>query len=52
MNELPPTPFDLPISRSSGRFESARLTQARVRQGLSKSDLAAAVEDSASAIGQ
>ncbi|MFS0735360.1 XRE family transcriptional regulator [Microbacterium sp. 1P10UB] len=44
--------FDLPSSRSPGRFEPARLTQARVRQGLSKSELAAAVEVSSAAIGQ
>lgn len=52
MSELPPTLFDLPSTRSSGRFEPARLTQARVRQGLSKSELAAAVEVSSAAIGQ
>lgn len=52
MSELPPTLFDLPSTRSSGRFEPARLTQARVRQGLSKTDLAAAVEVSSAAIGQ
>lgn len=52
MSELPPALFDLPNSRSSGRFEPARLTQARVRQGLSKSELAAAVDVSSAAIGQ
>lgn len=52
MSELPPTLFDLPSARSSGRFEPARLTQARVRQGMSKSELAAAVEVSSAAIGQ
>lgn len=52
MSELPPTLFDLPSTRSSGRFEPARLTQARVRQGLSKTELAAAVEVSSAAIGQ
>lgn len=52
MSELPPTLFDLPSSRSSGKFEPARLTQARVRQGLSKSELAAAVGVSSAAIGQ
>ncbi len=52
MSELPPTLFDLPSTRSSGRFEPARLTQARVRQGLSKSELAAAVDVSSAAIGQ
>lgn len=41
--------FDLP---GPGRFESARLTQARVRAGLSKSDLAGHVGVSAAAIGQ
>ncbi|GGS53746.1 helix-turn-helix domain-containing protein [Actinokineospora fastidiosa] len=35
-----------------GRFEPARLTQARVRLGLSKTDLAAQVGVSAAAIGQ
>ncbi|WP_270352064.1 XRE family transcriptional regulator [Microbacterium testaceum] len=52
MSELPPTLFDLPSARSSGRFEPARLTQARVRKGMSKSELAAAVEVSSAAIGQ
>lgn len=52
MSELPPTLFDLPSTRASGRFEPARLTQARVRRGLSKSELAAAVEVSSAAIGQ
>lgn len=52
MSELPPALFDLPNGRSSGRFEPARLTQARVRQGLSKSELAAAVDVSSAAIGQ
>ncbi|QCR42097.1 peptidase (plasmid) [Microbacterium sp. SGAir0570] len=52
MSELPPTLFDFPSSRSSGRFEPARLTQARARQGLSKSELAAAVGVSSAAIGQ
>ncbi|WP_292891649.1 XRE family transcriptional regulator [Microbacterium sp.] len=52
MSELPPALFDLPRGRSSGRFEPARLTQARVRQGLSKSELAVAVGVSSAAIGQ
>lgn len=45
--------FDLPGSdQAHGRFEPARLTQARVRRGLSKTDLAAEVGVSAAAIGQ
>lgn len=52
MREDPPALFDLSGSRSRGRFEPARLTQARVRQGLSKAELAAAVDVSAAAIGQ
>lgn len=47
MREIAPGLFDLP-----GRFEPARLTQARVRAGVSKSDLAAVVGVSAAAIGQ
>lgn len=43
--------FELPVSRS-GRFEPARLTQARSRLGLSKTDLAGKVGISAAAIGQ
>ena len=43
--------FDLPVS-GSGRFEPARPTQARVRLGVSKSDLAGEVGVSAAAIGQ
>lgn len=39
-------------SIESGRFEPARLTQARVRIGLSKTDLAREVGVSAAAIGQ
>jgi Zn-dependent peptidase ImmA (M78 family)/transcriptional regulator with XRE-family HTH domain len=46
-----PSLFDLP-STTSGRFEPARLTQARVRLGMSKTELAAAVGVSAAAIGQ
>lgn len=43
--------FDLPTP-APGRFEPARLTQARVRVGKSKTDLAAEVGVSAAAIGQ
>lgn len=43
--------FELPTS-GPGRFESARLTQARVRRGVSKSELAGEVGVSAAAIGQ
>ena len=43
--------FDLP-TEGSGRFEPARLTQARTRLGVSKTDLAARVRVSAAAIGQ
>lgn len=43
--------FELP-TRRSGRFEPARLTQARARLGISKADLASSVGVSASAIGQ
>lgn len=43
--------FDLP-AEGSGRFEPARLTQARTRLGVSKTDLAARVRVSAAAIGQ
>ncbi|MFE5291839.1 XRE family transcriptional regulator [Isoptericola sp. NPDC056618] len=46
-----PRLFDLP-SATSGRFEPARLTQARVRLGLSKTELAGEVGVSANAIGQ
>lgn len=52
MSEVPPTLFNLLGERTSGRFEPARLTQARVRQGLSKAELATAVQVSAAAIGQ
>lgn len=45
--------FDLPhTDRPHGRFEPARLTQARVRRGLSKTDLAAEIGVSAAAVGQ
>lgn len=45
--------FDLPGSgQTAGRFEPARLTQARVRVGVSKTDLASDIGVSAAAIGQ
>ncbi|SDB94909.1 Zn-dependent peptidase ImmA, M78 family [Raineyella antarctica] len=53
MREDTPTLFDLSTTgRGQGRFEPARLTQARVRLGMSKTDLAAEVGVSAAAIGQ
>lgn len=51
MREDPPSLFDLPVPAGS-RFEPARLTQARVRLGTSKADLAAQVGVSPAAIGQ
>lgn len=51
MRDDTPGLFD-PPSTGSGRFESARLTQARVRFGVSKTDLANQVGVSAAAIGQ
>jgi Zn-dependent peptidase ImmA (M78 family)/transcriptional regulator with XRE-family HTH domain len=51
MRENGPGLFDLPAT-GSGRFEPARLTQARVRLGVSKTDLASEVGVSAAAIGQ
>lgn len=51
MREDPPGLFDLPVP-SGSRFEPARLTQARARSGISKSDLAAQVRVSPAAIGQ
>ena len=51
MPEDIPGLFELPTG-SSGRFEPARLTQARARLGVSKADLAASVGVSAAAIGQ
>lgn len=51
MREDTPRLFDLP-SVTSGRFEPARLTQARVRLGMSKSSLAGEAGVSANAIGQ
>lgn len=53
MREDPPSLFEARGSGQTGaRFEPARLTQARARVGVSKSDLAAAVGVSAAAIGQ
>lgn len=53
MREDTPSLFDLPGSgQTHGRFEPARLTQARVRIGISKTDLALQVGVSAAAIGQ
>lgn len=53
MRENTPGLFGLPGSgQMHGRFEPARLTQARVRCGVSKTDLAAEVGVSAAAIGQ
>ena len=43
--------FELPVA-GSGRFEPARLTQARARLGVTKTDLASKVGVSAAAIGQ
>lgn len=51
MRDDTPGLFDVPPP-GSGRFEPARLTQARVRIGVSKSELAADVGVSAAAIGQ
>lgn len=48
-----PSLFDLPASgQTHGRFEPARLTQARARRSVTKSELAAEVGVSAAAIGQ
>lgn len=53
MRDSSPRLFDLPgHGQTHGRFEPARLTQARVRQGMSKTELAAEVGVSAAAIGQ
>ncbi|TWP33004.1 helix-turn-helix domain-containing protein [Leekyejoonella antrihumi] len=53
MRDDDPSLFDLPGARSrQGRFEPARLTQARVRARMSKTDLAAEVDVSPAAIGQ
>ncbi|WP_448255468.1 XRE family transcriptional regulator [Microbacterium aurum] len=51
MRDDPPSLFDLPVPAGT-RFEPARLTQARVRLGVSKTDLAAEVKVSPAAIGQ
>ncbi|MFC4944731.1 XRE family transcriptional regulator [Pseudonocardia sp. GCM10023141] len=51
MPEDGPGLFELPVG-GSGRFEPARLTQARARLGMSKTDLAGEVGVSAAAIGQ
>lgn len=48
-----PSLFDVPGSgTTSGRFEPARLTQARVRRSMTKADLASRVGVSAAAVGQ
>ncbi|MFT4127767.1 MAG: XRE family transcriptional regulator [Gordonia sp. (in: high G+C Gram-positive bacteria)] len=53
MRDDPPHLFDVAGSgQAHGRFEPARLTQARVRRSVTKSDLAAEVGVSAAAIGQ
>ena len=53
MRDDNPGLFDLPgPERAHGRFEPARLTQARVRRGLSKTDLAAETGVSPAAVGQ
>lgn len=53
MRDVTPSLFDFPGSGSTqGRFEPARLTQARARRSVTKTDLAAEVGVSAAAIGQ
>lgn len=53
MREDTPSLFDLSVAgQTHGRFEPARLTQARMRVGASKTDLADQVGVSAAAIGQ
>lgn len=53
MHDDTPSLFDLSDGgHQHGRFEPARLTQARVRVGVSKSDLASEVGVSAAAVGQ
>lgn len=53
MREEPPGLFDLAgAGQTHGRFEPARLTQARLRAGVSKADLALQIGVSAAAIGQ
>lgn len=53
MRDDSPGLFEMPSAgRAYGRFEPARLTQARVRLGMNKTDLAAAVGVSSAAVGQ
>ncbi|KUM35210.1 XRE family transcriptional regulator [Arthrobacter sp. EpRS71] len=53
MHDDAPGLFELgAVKQTFGRFEPARLTQARVRTGVSKTDLATEVGVSAAAIGQ
>lgn len=53
MDNDTPSLFDFPLAgHAYGRFEPARLTQARVRRSVTKADLAAQVGVSAAAIGQ
>lgn len=53
MRDESPGLFDLSATaQTQGRFEPARLTQARVRAGMTKTDLAAKVGVSAAAVGQ
>lgn len=53
MRDGTPGLFELPSpGQTHGHFEPARLTQARVRRGISKTDLATQVGVSAAAIGQ
>jgi Zn-dependent peptidase ImmA (M78 family)/transcriptional regulator with XRE-family HTH domain len=52
MRDDTPTLFEIGPTQTHGRFEPARLTQARVRRSVTKSDLAAEVGVSAAAIGQ
>lgn len=53
MRDDTPSLFDVPGSGpTQGRFDPARLTQARVRRSVTKTDLAAEVGVSAAAIGQ
>jgi Zn-dependent peptidase ImmA (M78 family)/transcriptional regulator with XRE-family HTH domain len=52
MRDDTPSLFDLPGSGTPGHFEPARLTQARARRSMTKTDVAHEVGVSASAIGQ
>lgn len=53
MSDDPPSLFDWPeAGQTHGRFDPARLTQARMRLAISKTDLAAEVGVSPAAIGQ